>query len=72
MVSARVAVTRDDRTGAAAATFRSELVLTKHEAFEGCDALADAERLLTESGNTEAATRLVSLFDLLESRLVAL
>lgn len=50
-------------------TFASELVLTKSEAFEGCDALAHAGRLLRAAGRTDAAARLGALFNLLESRL---
>ena len=52
-----------------AVDFVPELAITKREAFEGCDALACAGRLLEEAGRPEAAARLDALFDLIESRL---
>jgi len=50
-------------------TFAPELVITKAEAFEGCDALAHAGRVLDAAGRPDLAARLGALFNLLESRL---
>jgi hypothetical protein len=46
------------------------VVLSKEEAFDACQALADAGRLLVRSGGLDEADSLGSLFDLLEERLV--
>jgi hypothetical protein len=43
--------------------------LTKAEAFDACQLLADADRCLVRAGYPAEATALVELFDLIESRL---
>ena len=43
--------------------------LSKAEAFEACQVLADADRCLGRAGYPAEATALVELFDLIESRL---
>jgi hypothetical protein len=43
--------------------------LTKAEAFDACQLLADADRCLVRAGYPSEATALVELFDLIESRL---
>jgi hypothetical protein len=43
--------------------------LTKAEAFDACQVLADADRCLVRAGCPTEATALVELFDLIESRL---
>jgi len=50
--------------------FASAIVLTKREAFEACEAIADSERVLLRSGNASQAARLAALFELVESRLI--
>jgi hypothetical protein len=45
--------------------------LTKREAFEACQALADADRFLLRAGHHEAAGALGDLFELLEERLTS-
>jgi len=49
--------------------FAPAIVLTKREAFEVCEAVADSERLLLRSGNVSQAARLAALFELVEGRL---
>jgi len=51
--------------------FASAVVLTKREAFEACEAIAESERRLLRSGHAAHAARLSALFELIESRLVA-
>lgn len=53
-----------------AALFRAAVVLTKAEVFGACQALADADRLLQQSGGHAEAAALGDLFELLEQRLV--
>jgi hypothetical protein len=43
--------------------------LTKAEAFDACQLLADADRCLVRAGYPREAAALVELFDLIESRL---
>ena len=43
--------------------------LTKAEAFDACQLLADADGCLVRAGYPEEATALAELFDLIESRL---
>ncbi len=43
--------------------------LTKHEVFEACQALADADRLWSGPGGTAEAGALGDLFELLEDRM---
>jgi hypothetical protein len=43
--------------------------LTKREAFDACQALADADRVLVAAGSTAEADALGDLFELLEDRL---
>jgi hypothetical protein len=52
-------------------SFSTAVVLTKREAFEACEACADAERALLRTGRAAEAGRLAALFELIESRLVA-
>ncbi len=47
------------------------VVLTKREAFEACEACAEAERALLRTGRAEEAGRLAALFELIEGRLVS-
>ena len=53
-----------------ASWFSSAVVLTKREAFELCEALAESERLLLRIGRAPEAARLATLFELVEGRLV--
>jgi hypothetical protein len=50
-------------------SFSPTVVLTKAEAFDACQALADAGGRLVRLGCTEEATTLAGLFELLERRL---
>jgi hypothetical protein len=43
--------------------------LTKHETFDACQALADADRVLVATGNIAEARALGDLFELLEHRM---
>lgn len=56
---------------ASAASFVAAVVLTKREAFDVCEALAESERTLLRSGHAGPAARLAALFEMIESRLVA-
>ena len=49
--------------------FSLTVVLTKAEAFDACDACAEAERALIRSGWLAEADRLAELFALIEGRL---
>ncbi len=60
----------DGRSGAPI-HFEVRVILSKDEAFEACQALADASRVLVRSGGVDEADSLGSLFQLLEERLVA-
>ncbi|MGH9081349.1 MAG: hypothetical protein ACRDYE_14980 [Acidimicrobiales bacterium] len=51
--------------------FSASIRLTKGEAFDACQALADADRFLLRAGHHEAAGALGVLFELLEERLTA-
>jgi hypothetical protein len=52
-------------------SFSSAVVLTKREAFEACEACAEAERALLRTGRAAEAGRLAALFELIEARLVS-
>jgi hypothetical protein len=52
-------------------TFSTAVVLTKSEAFEACEACAEAERALLRTGRAAEAGRLAALFELIEARLVS-
>jgi hypothetical protein len=52
------------------ARFAQVLVLSKREAFELCEACADAERALLRAGRPVEAARMASTFELVEGRLV--
>jgi hypothetical protein len=52
-----------------AAPFSARVHLTKREAFEACQALADADRVLVAVGGMAEAGALGDLFELLEDRL---
>lgn len=49
--------------------FEETILLTKVEAFEACQALADADRFLLRAGQPATAHALGDLFELLEQRL---
>ena len=51
--------------------FAGTVRLTKREAFEACQALADADRFLLRAGEAGTADALGALFELLEERLTA-
>lgn len=51
--------------------FTPTIQLTKSEAFDACQALADADRFLLRAGQDDAARALGDLFELLEQRLTA-
>lgn len=51
--------------------FASVLVFSKREAFELCEACADAERALLRSGRAAEAARMAALFELVEGRIVS-
>ncbi|HXX91810.1 MAG TPA: hypothetical protein VEI83_16455 [Acidimicrobiales bacterium] len=50
--------------------FAPVIVLSKREAFELCEAVAEAERAMLRSGNAAGAARLATIFELVEGRLV--
>jgi hypothetical protein len=52
------------------ARFAQALVLSKREAFDLCEACADAERALLRAGRPVEAARMASTFELVEGRLV--
>jgi len=52
-------------------SFSTAVVLTKREAFEACEACAEAERALLRMGRAAEAGRLAALFELIEGRLVS-
>ena len=52
-------------------SFSRAVVLTKREAFEACEACADAERALLRTGRAVEAARLAALFELIEARLIS-
>ena len=51
------------------ARFAARVWLTKTEVFAACQALADADRVLTRSGRHREARALGTLFELFEDRL---
>ena len=51
--------------------WRPEVHLSKSEAFDACQALADADRCLVRAGHAGEAAALARLFEVLESRLGA-
>jgi hypothetical protein len=51
--------------------FASVLVFSKREAFELCEACAEAERALLRSGRAAEAARMAALFELAEGRMVS-
>ena len=58
------------REGQGVVRFVPVVMLTKCEAFEGCEVCADVERALLRAGRPVEAARAASLFELLESRLI--
>lgn len=54
----------------AAIRFVQTVMLSKREAFETCEACAEAERALLRVGRVIEAARLASVFELIEGRLV--
>ncbi len=57
--------------GVGRARFMAQVVLTKGEAFDACEACARAERALVRSGRTAEAELMAALFELIEGRLVS-
>src|ERR1700686_1255956 len=55
-----------------AAPFSAQVHLTKREAFDACQALADADRVLVAVDGMAEARALGDLFELLEDRLTTL
>lgn len=55
--------------GSVPVRFASVLVLSKREAFELCEACAEAERALLRSGRASEAARIAAVFELAEARL---
>jgi hypothetical protein len=53
------------------ARFSLAVVLSKREAFEACEACAEAERALLRGGRGAEAGRIAALFELIEARLVS-
>ena len=53
-----------------AVRFSPAVVLTKHEAFDACEACAEAERALLRAGREGEAGRIADLFALLEGRMM--
>ena len=51
--------------------FASVVVFSKREAFELCEACAEAERALLRSGRAVEAARMAALFELAEGRIVS-
>jgi hypothetical protein len=51
--------------------FGSSVRLTKREAFDACQALADADRFLVRAGRRAEAKALGDLFELFEERLTS-
>jgi hypothetical protein len=61
----------DGELRAVEARFGSSIRLTKREAFNACQALADADRFLLSAGRIAEATALGDLFELFEERLTS-
>jgi hypothetical protein len=59
------------RSHPTAVQFSSTVRLTKREAFDACQALANADRFLIRAGRTAEAGALGDLFELFEERLSA-
>jgi len=51
--------------------FSAIVILSKREAFDVCQACAEAERALIRSGREVEAARFASLFELIEARLLS-
>ena len=62
---------RDESHGADPVQFGSSIRLTKREAFDACQVLADADRFLLRSGRIAEASALGDLFELIEERLTS-
>lgn len=63
--------TCDESRRASAVCFGPSVRLTKREAFDACQALADADRFLVRAGRTAEAAALGDLFELFEERLTS-
>jgi hypothetical protein len=61
----------DPPNRAPAARFGATVRLTKQEAFDACQALADADRFLVRAGRLAEAGALGHLFELFEERLTS-
>jgi hypothetical protein len=62
---------RDESQGVHEVHFGSSIRLTKREAFDACQALADADRFLLRAGRPAEASALGDLFELFEERLTS-
>jgi hypothetical protein len=62
---------RDESRPADPVHFGSSIRLTKREAFEACQVLADADRFLLSAGRIAEASALGDLFELFEERLTS-
>ncbi|MBF6557358.1 MAG: hypothetical protein IVW52_14570 [Acidimicrobiales bacterium] len=62
---------RDESRCADPVQFGSSIRLTKREAFEACQVLADADRFLLRAGRIAEASALGDLFELFEERLTS-
>jgi hypothetical protein len=58
-----------DAPPAVVARLRPSVALTKGEAIDACQTLADADQALTETGRHSEARALGALFELFEDRL---
>lgn len=63
-------MTTRQSTEAGPVRFAAAVVLSKREAFETCEACAEAERALLRAGRAPEAARLATVFELIEDRLV--
>jgi hypothetical protein len=62
---------RDESHPADPVHFGSSIRLTKREAFDACQVLADADRFLLRAGRNVEASALGDLFELFEERLTS-
>jgi hypothetical protein len=64
-------ITSGPTAGAPAVRFGATVRLTKQEAFDACQVLADADRFLVRAGRLAEASALGDLFELFEERLTS-
>ncbi|MGH9018090.1 MAG: hypothetical protein ACRDY1_10130 [Acidimicrobiales bacterium] len=60
----------DGRACEGSVRFARFVLLSKREAFETCETVAEIERTLLRCGRAVEAARAAALFELLESRLI--